>query len=540
MQALRLFLTGGLLLAGLGLPGESGRAWAAAVQAADQSITLALSTEPPTLDSRIATDEVSGFVLSHIMEGLTRYGAEGELLPGVAERWELRENGATFWLRRDARWSNGEPVTAADFVYAWRQAVAPATASQYAFILYPVANAEAISKGEMEAGQLGVEAVDDWTLEVRFERPSPYFLSLTAFTTYLPLNREFVESRGRRYAADSGDLIFNGPFTLQRWVHGAELLLVRNPRYWDRDAIQLSRIDMPYVTGDAQAVYNLFKDGRIALAALTRDTLPDALDQGYPIRRFDEGSLWYLQFNFRPQRATANRSLRKAIQAVFHPEVLANQVVAIPGNRAARSLFPSWMKGVDGPLLEEYPPPVPERSLAVARKYLDAARRELGVDRIPPLVLLSSDTPQGATEAEYVQYVLQQGLGLEIRIDRQVFKQRIEKMTRGEFDIVAAGWGPDFDDPLTFADLFASWNENNRGRYRNPEYDRWVRVAMDSIDPVERMRAMGEIQRIVIDDVMVIPTYERGLVYVQHPHLKGVARSRFGGDPLFRDAWVER
>lgn len=533
-------LTGWLALAtALLLAVAVGTVQAAAVDAQRQTITLALSTEPPSLDSRVATDEVSGFILSHVMEGLTRYGAEGELLPGVAERWELRQDGATFWLRKDARWSDGQPVTAADFVYAWREVVAPATASQYAFILYPVANAEAISNGTKAPSELGVEAVGDHVLEVRFERPTPYFLSLTAFTTYLPLRREFVEARGPRYAADTADLVFNGPFALEHWVHGAELRLVRNPRYWDRDDVQLTRIDMPYVTGDAQAIYNLFKDGRIAVAPLTRDTLPDALEQGYPIRRFDEGSVWFLQFNSRPGRPTANRALRKAIQAVFNPEVLANQVVAIPGNRAAVSLFPRWLKGVQGPFQQEYPPPIPERSLVTAREHLQQARRELGVDRLPPLVLLASDTPAGATEAEYVQYVLQQGLGLEVRIDRQVFKQRIEKMSLGDFDLVAAGWGPDFDDPLTFADLFASWNENNRGRYSNAEYDRWVRVAMNSTDPAERMRAFGEIQRIVVEDVVVIPTYERGLVYVQHPRLKGVFRSRFGGDPLYRNAWVE-
>lgn len=512
---------------------------AAAVDADRQILTLALSTEPPTLDSRIATDEISGFVLAHIMEGLTRYGAEGELLPGVAERWELRADGATFWLRTDARWSDGSPVTAADFVYAWQQAVAPATASQYAFILYPIVNAEAINRGELPPDQLGVRAMGKHRLEVEFVRPCPYFLSLTAFVTYLPLKQEFVEAQGSRYAADARNLLFNGPFVLDRWVHGAELRLLRNPCYWDRNAVVLTRIDIPYVTSDAQALYNLFKDHRIALAALSRDTLPDALKEGYPVRRFDDGSLWFLQFNFRPDRLTANRSLRRAIQAVFDPAVMANQVVAMPGNRAAVSLLPSWLKGVQGPLHEEYPPPMPARGVALARRYLEQARSELNLQTWPALVLLAGDTPAAVIEAEYIQHVLQQGLGLEVRIDRQIFKQRIARMVRGEFDLVATGWGPDFDDPLTFADLFASWNENNRGRYRNADYDHWIRIAMNSVEPAERMHALGKIQEIVVEDAVVIPTYERGLVYVQHPWLKGVVRSRFGGDPLFRNAWIE-
>lgn len=523
-------------LASLWLAAPAG---ARAVDGAEQTVTLALSTEPPSLDSRTATDEISSFVLSHVMEGLVRYGAEGELLPGVAERWELRPDGATFWLRQDARWNDGEPVTAEDFVHAWRQVVTPETAASYAFILYPIRHAEAINRGELPPDRLGVRAVHPHRLEVELERPTPYFISLTAFVSYLPLRRDVVEDRGRRYAADAWEMVFNGPFVLERWVHGAELRLARNPRYWGRREVQLQRIDIPYVTSDAQALYNLFKDDRIALAMLSRDTLPDALEQGHAVRRFDDGSLWFLQFNFRPDRPTANRALRKAIQAVLDPGVLVSQVVAMPGNRAARSLFPSWLRGAAAPLHEEHPPPQPERGLALGRQWLEQARRELGVEAIPTLVLLAGDTPAAVVESEYIQHVLQRGLGLEVRIDRQVFKQRIARMMAGQFDLVATGWGPDFDDPLTFGDLFASWNENNRGRYRNREYDRWVRQLMEAIQPAERMAAVAALQRIVVEEAVVLPTHERGLVYVQHPWLKGVVRSRFGGDPLLRDAWIE-
>jgi len=153
-------------------------------------------------------------------------------------------------------------------------------------------------------------------------------------------------------------------------------------------------------------------------------------------------------------------------------------------------------------------------------------------------VLLSGDSPVATKLAEYYQSQLKQNLGLELRIDAQIFKQRLAKMTSGTFDMVLAGWGPDFDDALTFADLFASWNLNNRGRYANPEIDRLVAVAQESIDPQVRMQAFGDIQQILFDDVVILPDYERGKVYVSDPRVKDMVRRAVGPDPDYSRAYL--
>lgn len=514
-------------------------AQAAAVDVAGQSISLAMLTEPPTLHSARATDTISGFVLSHIMEGLLRYGENGELLPGVAERWHIDDKGARFWLRSDALWSDGRPVTARDFVFAWQYALRPETASQYAFILYPIKGAREINEGEKAASTLGVKALSDTELYVEFAEPCPYFLSLTAFKTYMPLREDAIERWGRRYAADVQTMLFNGPFVLETWVHGAELVMAKNPRYWDRQSIRLSRINIPYITSDPGAQFNLFRDGRIALASLDTGLLGEAMKRGYEIRHFHSGALYFLEFNFREGRITANRNFRKAIQYLLDPEVLVNKVIGLPGVLPAYSLFPVNVRGRHQPFREEYPVMKVSQNLAKARRHLENARRELGLSEFPPLVLLAGDSPIASQEAEYYQYLLKRGLGLELRIDQQVFKQRIEKMRRGDFDIVVAAWGPDYDDIMTFADLFASWNDNNRGRYHNPEYDRLVRRAQYTTDPQRRYAAMAALQDLVVDDVPILPTYESAMLYVQHPKLKGVQRLVFGGDPNFRNAWIE-
>lgn len=534
-------LTRLLLPLALTLVGLAGTALPVSADAVDyrkQTISIALTQEPPQLNSMLATDQVSGFVLGHIQEGLLRYDADNRLAPAVAERWELGPEGATFWLRREARWSDGEPVTAHDFVFAWRNAVDPATASEYASILYPLKNAEAINRGEQALESLGVQALDAHTLEVRFEKPTPYFLGLTAFPTFFPVREDFYRSRGARYAADADDLLFNGAFTLTAWVHGASLRLDKNEHYWDHDRIRLNRIEVPYMTSETRALFNLFKDDKIVLAGLDSETLQDALVQRYRIRKFSDGSVFYLEFNHRAGRPTANKALRQAIQAIYDPAELVNKVIALPGYRPGRSLFPLWLRGVERRFRQEYPAPEVRPDPKQAQHYLAQAKDALGLDTIPPLVLLTDNSPGAARQAEYLQNLFKTKLGLSLRIDRQTFKQRLAKMTAGDFDLVAAGWGPDFDDPITFGDLFASWNENNRGRYRNPEYDRWVRVAQTSSDPRERMEAMARLQRILIEDVVILPQYERGLVYVQHPRLEGLVRRVIGTDPDFSGARV--
>jgi oligopeptide transport system substrate-binding protein len=503
------------------------------------TITLAMASEPPQLDSTRATDQVSGFVLGHVMESLLRRGPGTTLLPGVAEHWEITPTGATFRLRDSARWSDGQPVTARDFVFAWRKIVDPANASEYAFFLYPLKNGEAINRGELPIESLGVRAVDDRTLIVDFERPTPYFDKLVVYATYGPVRQDFYESRNGRYGADADAMLYNGPFRITTWVHGAHLRLEKNPYYWDQERIKLNVIDMPYVTNDPNAVLNLFKDGKIATAPLNAETLDDALEHRWKINGFADGSIFYMEFNHRPGRITANLNLRRALSLVSDPGELVYKVMKLPGNVPGVSLFPAWLPGVNGPFRQEYPPQPVRVDVAQARRYLEAAKRDLGVDTLPPLVLLTGDDPLSSSQAEYFQNVYKRTLDLDVKIDKQIFKQRLAKMTAGEFDMVAAGWGPDYDDPLTFGDLFSSWNKNNRGAYSNPELDRYVRIAQSSLDPKTRMDAFGAIQKIIQDDVVIIPSYERGLVYVRNPRLHGMVRRVVGADPDYTNAYVE-
>lgn len=508
------------------------------VDYASNSITLALEQEPPQLDSSRSTDSVSGLILGHVMEGLLRVDEHNKLAPGIAKHWEITNTGAKFWLRDTAKWSDGSQVTAHDFIFAWKKVLDPATASQYAFFLYPLKNAEAINSNKMSIDKLGARALDKLTIEVEFENPISYFDKLLSFSTYFPIKESFFNETNGRFGSDADTLLYNGPFIITKWIHSSQLIAEKNPNYWDKDSIKLDAINWSYITADTTAKLNLFKDDRTAFVQLDAETLEAALNNRWNIKQFSDGTIFYIEFNHRNGRLTTNYHLRRAMQLVSNSSELVYKVIKLPGNLPGISLFPSWQMGENKLFQQEYPHPEHKVDIREARRHLEIARKELGLETFPPLVMLSSDSPTARKQSEYYQNVFKRTLGLEIKIDMQIFKQRLAKMLAGDFDLVMAGWGPDYEDPLTFGDLFASWNIQNRGRYNNPKLDQHVRIAQSSLIQAERMQAFGHIQDILYHDAVILPNYERGRIYVLDPRVGGLVRRITGADPDFSRAYL--
>lgn len=511
--------------------GMSGLGVSSVVMAAPKTMTLALTTEPPNLDSSKATDSESFFIIGHTMEGLTRYDDKGNVVPGVAEKWEINEKTATFHLRKNAKWSDGKPVQAQDFVYSWRRAVDPKTASEYAFIVYAIKNAEAINQGKMNVGQLGVVAKDASTLEITFEKPCGYFLGLTSFATYLPLREDFVGQKKDKYASAPENMLFNGPFKLTQWVHGASLKMEKNDQYWNQARIQLDVIDVPYITPDDNARFNLFKTQKIDILSLNKENLANAQREKFKLKKFADGTLFYMSFNFRKGHITANKNLRLAIKSVFNTSEFVSRVVGIPGTIAGVGLVPTWMKGESQLFRKEFPVALAKPNVAQAKEYLAKAMKELGLSTPPSLVWLTTDSALATKEAEYMQSLLKTTLGIELKIDKQIFKQRLAKMKAGDFDIVSAGWGPDYSDAMTYVDLFTSWNGNNSGHWFNDDYDKHVRNAMNTVDQKSRVGAMASAEKILLEEAPIIPTYERTIMFTHDDKVQGIVRRPVGADP---------
>ena len=518
---------------------SGGSSEVSAVDEAANSISILLRDEPPQLDSSRATDAISGMVLGHVMEGLVRMGLDSRLEGAVAKDWEVTPTTATFWLRDNAKWNDGQPVTAADFIFAWQTALKPETASEYAFLLFAIKNAEAVNKGKLPASALGVNDPDPYTLVIELERPVPFFDKMLVFPTFYPIREDFYAATNGRFGADADQLLYNGPFQISRWVHGSSMTFERNPHFWNQDEIHLDTIHVPYITSDGTASLNFFKDGRIASTGLQAENLTEAMRMGWQIRQHRDGTVFFLEFNHRPERLTNNLNLRRAVQGVLDMEEMVYKVTKLPGYEPGVSLFPSWLMGVSAPLREEHPPQKVVPDLTAAKGYLAAAMQELNLTEPPELVLLAGDNPISNIQSEWVQQSLKAKLGIDVKIDKQIFKQRLAKMTSGDFDLVLAGWGPDYNDPLTFGDLFASWNKNNRGRYNSPALDALIEIAQTRLEPAVRMRAFGDIQQHLIENAVLLPMYERGVTYVVDPRIRQLKRRVIGPDPDVSRAYID-
>jgi len=511
-------------------------ALAAALDLGQQSIRIAMTQEPPSLNSTKTTDLVSFFVLGHTNEGLLRYDRRGDLVGGVAESWTADETTITFKLKPDARWADGSAVLAEDFVFGWRLVNDPLVASPFAAIMHPIKNAALVQAGELPLSSLGIKAIDSRTLLVELEQPCGYCLSLMPHSVFFPVKAAFYEAAGERYGTEAGTLLSNGPFMLSSWVHDASLEFVKNPEYWGSKNVFLNRIEVAYMSGDNRTRLNLFRDNQIAYVRLGAETVREAVDQRLRVKTFLTGGVAYLWFNMREGQPTANRALRQAIQAAFDPDEYVNQVIAIPGYRATNTLFPSWFKGQQTSFIQEFAPQRVERGVVRARELLAEAQVETG--RLPVMTLLTVSSTTGAKAAEYLQGRFKKVLGIDIKVDQQTFKQYLSKARRGEFDLVLSSWYPDYDDIVTYADLMASYNPNNRGRYVNPAYDEQLEILIRQSDKTIRFIAAAELQRMIVSDVPVLPMAETSSAYMQHRQLKGVVRRVFGPDPDFSGARV--
>jgi oligopeptide transport system substrate-binding protein len=509
-----------------------------------KAVRLALQNEPTQLNSTRALDAQSFFILGHIFEGLTRNGPKlGEIVPGIAESWEINDKGATFHLRKNAFWSDGRPVRAADFVFGWRLVVDPKNASEYAFIMNPIKNARAIQQGALPVSALGVYSPDDSTLSVVFEKPCGYFIQLMAFGSFYPVRADFYLSHSSNYGTAAAALLSDGPFVLTDWVHGKSLKLEKNQRYWNASNIKISAIDIPYITPDSSTVFNLYKAKKIdMIERLGHADMDRAVKAHLPLHTFKDGSVWFLEFNFRKSRPTTNLNLRYAIRAAVSlvHQVFLSKVVKTSPISETDTLVPDWISGAKQTFRAEHPYHRPLYTLDDAKHFIDAAKKELG-GKIPPLLLLTEDTSSATREAEYFEKLMKDDLGVDLQVQQQSRQSLLARMEMGEFDIISTGWSPDYDDPMTFVDLMASWNANNRGHYSNTEVDRLIATAQGTTDANKRMDAMAAAEKIILDEAVVIPIFNRFVTYVvNEKKIKGVVRRPIGADPDFtRAEWVK-
>lgn len=397
----------------------------------EQVLHLIETDTIPTMDVSMATDEIGFIYLGNTMDGLYRLDKNSEITPAIAKDMpEISEDGLTWTvkLREDAKWSNGDPVTAHDFVYAWQRAVDPATKSEYGPYMMGgvLKNATAISQGDKKVDSLGVKAEGDFKLVITLEKPTPYFESLLAFGTYFPLNEKFVEEQGDKYATSSETLLSNGPFLLKDWKSTSQSwTLVKNPDYWDAENVNLEKITFDVVK-DAQARVDLYEKGEVDRATISSD-LVDKYSSHDDFTITPEASLFYLKLNQTRSEALANVNIRKAIAMSINKDALVNEVINdgsvasngfVPENFSQHPETGKGFREINGDLITYDP----EKAKELFKKGLE----EIGKDSVK-LEFLGSDKTQSKITNEFIANQISSNLdGMEITLKNVPFEQRLK------------------------------------------------------------------------------------------------------------------
>ncbi|WP_047983882.1 peptide ABC transporter substrate-binding protein [Ornithinibacillus californiensis] len=498
----------------------------------------------PSMDPSLATDTYAFQFLGESMEGLYRLDKDANPVEGIAIDHEVSEDALTwtFKLREDAVWSNGDPVTAHDFVYAWQRAVDPATGSEYGPYMMGgvIKNATEVNTGDVPVEELGVTAPDDYTLVVELENPTPYFLSLTTFGTFLPLNQTFVEEQGDSFATSTDTLVFNGPFTLENWKStSTEWSLVKNEDYWDAETVQLDKVNFTVVK-DAQTKVNLYETGKVDRTDLTSDLVDQyASHPDYMIQ--PETSVFYLKMNQTRNEALANKNIRAAIAKAYNKEAIVNEILN-NGSVAANGLVPADFAPMpeSGEDFREVSGDLVTYDVEAAKEYWAKGLEELGVDSIE-LELLGDDSESALTMNEYLANQLSTNLpGLSVTLRNVPFEQRLDADTNMDYDLQVSGWGPDYLDPNTYLNLWVTDGGNNKMGYSNPEFDTLIEEAATTLatDNVARYENFLEAEKILMEDAAIAPIYQRAKAYLVSPKVEGVYYNAFGFDWEFKWASV--
>ena len=545
-KLLGTLLVSALLLGACSIGGANKTDDTAASGAAEQVFNLAVLQEMPTADLSIATDTISFTALNNVYEGLYRLDAENKPQPAsAAEMAEVSEDGLTYKikLREDAKWSNGDPVTAADFVYAWQRTVDPDTGSQYAYLYEVVANATEIINGKKPVKDLGIKAVSDYELEINLAVATPYFDYLLAFPSFFPQHEATVEEFGDKYAQTSDNAVYNGPFTLADFDGpgvDTEWTYEKNPEYWDAANIKLDAVNVSVVKESSTGL-NLYQDGQLDDVILTGELAQQNSDDPDFVT-LKESRTSYIEMNQREADSPFNNeNLRKALSYAIDREALVKQVLG-DGSEASTGLIPQNMSfnpesGKD--FVEETTNNV-EFDADKAKEHWEKAKEELKIDSLS-FDLLSDDTDSVKKVAEYVQGVWKETLGLDVKMTNVPFSVRLDRSNAGDFDVVLGGWGADYADPSSFTDLFVTDNAYNRGRWSNADYDKAVSDAAKTYatDPAKRWQALLDAENTLIEHMGSIPVYQRAEAHLRAAKVKGIVSHGAGASHDYKWAYIE-
>lgn len=486
--------------------------------------------EPETLDPSIITGQPEGRVVNALFEGLCAYDENGQAVPGVAERWEISEDGKiyTFHLRADAKWSDGAAMTAEDFVRSWRRTLTPETGSQYNYQLFPIKNAQAFAEGRgTDFSEVGVRAVDDRTLVVELENPTPYFIQLCAFPTLHPLPVRVIEKYGDDWVKP-GRIVGNGAYVLESWRINDKIRLRKNPHYWDRDNVALETIDVLPIS-DANVAFNFYASGLADLVmdkGLAPPALLDDLKKREDFHAAPFLGIYFLRFNC-VKGPFADERVRRAFSLAVDKKRIVEKITRA-GELPAAGFVPPGIPGYEGTEGLGFDPEEARRLLAEAGFP--------GGKGFPNATYLYSKSELNEAIAVELQGMWREALGVSVNLARQEWKVYLNSMSLLDYDIARSSWVGDYPDPNTFLDMFLTGGGNNRTGWSSAEYDGLIAEAARELDPARRFGILKRAEDLLVRTaVPVCPIYYYVGIQLYDPErLGGIRANVLDEHPLRR------
>lgn len=501
-----------------------------------QIIRYNVGTEPETMDPALATGIPESTIMLQIWEGLTRLDKDDLPQAAIAKSWDVTEDGIEYVFHlRESKWSNGDPLTAHDFEFAWKRILNPELAADYAYMMYPIKNAEAYNTGKATADQVGVVALDDHTLKVTLEAPTPYFLSLTAFKTYYPLHQPTVKANDAGWALKVDTIIGNGPFKIVRWAEG-KMEFEPNQLYWDRAAVKLDKLVFTMIENESTEL-TMFETGQLDMThQVPRPEIP-RLKQSNEFKVYSYFGTYYYIFQTEKPPLDDVR-VRKALALAIDREAIVNNITQA-GEIPAYAFVPPGIPEPNGNDFRDVGGDYLTANVEEAKRLLAEAGYPEG-QGFPPVEILYNTNEMHKIIAEAIQEMWRRNLGITgITLTNQEWGVYLKTRDMGDFTISRAGWIGDYLDPTTFLDMWTTGNGNNNSRWGSAEYDALVAEARVTVDPVARMEIMHRLESILMEEMPIMPIYYYTEPKMVKEFVRGYNKSAING-PDFKEAYIQK
>ncbi|GEL78754.1 peptide ABC transporter substrate-binding protein [Tenuibacillus multivorans] len=481
--------------------------------------------EPTSFDPPIGFDSVSWNALNNLLEGLTRLDSSHTPQPAIAEDWEISDDGTvyTFYIREDANWSNGDPVTAQDFVFAWKRLLNPETASSAAFLGYFIKGGEAYNTGEGSADDVMVEAVDDKTFKVTLEAPTGFFLNLITNPAFFPINHQ-VAQENPEWHSEADSFVANGPFQLKEWNHDNNMVFEKNPEYWDADTVKLDEVHWAMVN-DTNTEYQMYESGDLDSSGIPSD-LAEQLLEGDDVVYEDQAGTYFYRFNV-TEEPFQNEKIRKAFAMAINQEEIVNYITKNL-EKPAYGFVSYGFQDANGQDFREQNGDFLTFDPEQAKQLLEEGMAEEGYDELPEITLSYNTSDAHKSIAEYMQQQYIDVLGIEVTLENTEWNVFLQDQKDLNHQFSRSSFLADYADPVNFLESFITDSSMNRTGWSNEEYDQLIANAKNETDPEQRFEYLYEAEKILFDEMPLFPIHFYNQIVLQNPDVTGVVRHPVG------------